>query len=349
MKYMIIFTTLLLLISCSMTKKIKTPDGISESHYLEINNTRQYVLMRGHDVNNPVLLFLHGGPGASETSMLLKYNSELEKNFTVIYWDQRNAGNSYDSEFPEEEIKVHKYNRDVDTLVSWLKNRFNVEKIFLVGHSWGTRLGMYAIQRHPENFLAYVGVSQEIASYEGELMSYQYALDKAKKLNNTKALKVLEEIGEPQTGNYTTMYKAGIKDFWKQKELLIKLGGDSYNKRIYLDWMLSVWFSREYSFFDMLRFMKTFKFSSENIVHDPDYNNIDFFKQIPKVEAPVFFISGNCDYNLPWPLVEKYCDSLKAPYKEFIKFEKSGHNPAFEEPEKFNKEIIRIYNSIKGK
>jgi pimeloyl-ACP methyl ester carboxylesterase len=346
-RYLLIFIIPLLMNSCTVTKKIKSPNGIAEIQYLDINNTRQYVLIRGWDVNNPVLLFLHGGPGASETSMLRKYNSELEKHFTIVYWDQRNAGKSFDKKFPVEEIKVHKYVQDIDTLVSYLKDRFQKEKIFLIAHSWGTRLGMYAIQQHPENFIAYVGVSQELSSYEGEVMSYQYALNKAKELNKTKAIKVLEEIGEPQSGDYTTMYKTGIEGFWKQKQLLIKLGGDSYNTRIYFDWISSIWFSREYSFSDVLRFMKTFKFSSENIIYDPDYNNINFFKQFPKVELPVFFISGNCDYNLPWPLVEKYCDSLIAPRKEFIKFEKSGHNPAFEEPEKFNNEINRIFNVVK--
>jgi pimeloyl-ACP methyl ester carboxylesterase len=327
---------------------MKSPNGISEIQYLEIINTRQFLLIRGMDVDNPVLLFLHGGPGATETSMLRKYNSDLEKHFTIVYWDQRNAGKSYDKKFPAEEIRVQKYNQDVDSLVSYLKKRFQKEKILLVGHSWGTRLGMYAIQRHPENFMAYVGVAQEISSYEGELISYQYALSRAKELNNTKALKKLDEIGEPRSGDYTKMYKTGIQGFWDQKRMLMNLGGDSYKKGIYLDWIFSVWFSREYTFFDVLKFMKTFKYSSDNIVHDPDYNNIDFFKQIPKVEIPVFFISGNYDYILPWTLVEKYCDSLEAPHKEFIKFEKSGHNPAFEEPDMFNDEIIRIYNLVKN-
>lgn len=177
-----IFTVLVILIfaSCSSTKKIKTENGISEIQYLTINNTKQYVLIRGKDKSKPVLLFLHGGPGASATALLRKFNSELEDHFTVVYWDQRNAGKSYEKKTPKEEIKVSKYIEDVDTLVSYLKNRFKVEKIFLVGHSWGTRLGLYAIQKHPENFMAYVGVGQELASYEGELISYQYTLKKAK-------------------------------------------------------------------------------------------------------------------------------------------------------------------------
>ncbi len=228
----------LLLMSCSSTKKIRTSNGISESQYLDINNTQQYVLIRGENSNNPVLLFLHGGPGATETSMLRKHNGELEKHFTVVYWDQRNAGNSYDKKFPKEEIKVKKYIQDVDVLVQYLKKRFQKEKILLVGHSWGSRLGMYAIQQHPENFIAYVGVAQSVSSYESELLSYQFAFDKAKEIKNRKAIKKLEEIGEPQNGEYANMYKTGIKGYWQQKRMLMGLGGDSYKKGIYLNWML---------------------------------------------------------------------------------------------------------------
>lgn len=329
------------------TNKTRNTNGISEIQYLKINNTRQYVLIRGENVKNPILLFLHGGPGASETAMLRKYNSDLEKYFTVVYWDQRNTGKSYDKKFPKEEIKVQNYIQDVDALVSYLKDRLHAKKIILVGHSWGSRLGMYAIQEHPENYIAYVGVAQEVSSYEGELISYQYTLNKAKELNNVRAITELEEMGEPQSGDYAKMYKNGISDFWKQKNWLIKLGTDSSSKSIYLKWMLSIWFSREYSFLDLIKFSKSTSFSANNIIHDLDYNNFDFFTQFPEVEIPVFFISGIYDYINPWTLVEKYCISLKAPYKEFIKFEKSGHNPQFEEPEKFNKEIIRMYNLVK--
>ena len=203
------------------TKKIRNINGISEIQYLTINNTQQYVLIRGENVKNPILLFLHGGPGASATTMLRKFNSDLEKHFTIVYWDQRNAGKSYDKKFPKEEIKVQKYIQDVDVLVAYLKDRLRAEKIFLVGHSWGSRLGMYAIQEYPENFIAYLGVAQELSSYEGELISYQYTLNKAKELNNVKAITELEEMGEPQSGDYSKMYKNGIRDFWKQKNWII--------------------------------------------------------------------------------------------------------------------------------
>ncbi len=292
---------------------------------------------------------MHGGPGASATALLRKFNSELEDHFTVVYWDQRNAGKSYSSKTPKEEIKVAKYIQDVDTLVDYLKKRFQADKIFLVGHSWGSRLGLYAIQRNPENFIAYVGIGQELASFEGELISYQYTLKRAREVNNLKAVKELEEIGAPQSGDYTKMYKNGFWGLVKQKEWLLKLGGERYGKTNYTDWILSIWFSREYSFLDLIKYGKSSGFSAGNIIYDPDFNNIDFFNQIPEVKVPVFFISGAYDYNTPWQLVERYYNMLQAPKKEFIKFEKSGHSPVFEEPERFNKEIVRIYETVKDK
>lgn len=349
MKNIIIVFVVLIFASCTSTKKIRSNNGISEIQYLDINNTKQYVLIRGKDKSNPLLLFLHGGPGASATALLRKFNSELEDHFTVVYWDQRNAGKSYSKKTSKEEIRVTKYVEDVDTLVSYLKNKFKVYKIFLVGHSWGSRLGLYAIQKNPENFIAYVGIGQELASYEGELISYQFTLKKAKEVNNLKAVKELEEIGEPQSGDYTKMYKNGFWGLVKQKDWLLKLGGERYGKTKYTDWIFSIWFSREYSFLDLIKYGKSSGFSAGNIIYDPNFNNIDLFKQIPEVKVPVFFISGAYDFNTPWELVQRYTNTLKAPHKEFIKFEKSGHSPVFEEPEIFNKEIIRIYNSVKDK
>lgn len=349
MRNTIMVFVVLIFASCTSTKKIKMPNGISEIQYLDINDSKQYVLIRGKDVKNPVLLFLHGGPGASATALLRKFNSELEEHFTVVYWDQRNAGKSYSKKTPKEEIRVAKYIQDVDTLTTYLKNRFNVDKIFLVGHSWGTRLGLYAVQKNPKNYIAYVGIGQELVSYEGELISYQYSLKRAKEANNLKAIKELEEMGEPQSGDYTKMYKNGFWGLVKQKKWLLKLGGERFARTNYTDWILSIWFSREYSFKDLIKYGKSSGFSAGNIIYDPDFNNIDFFKQIPEVKIPVFFISGAYDYNTPWELVQRYHNTLHAPYKEFIKFEKSGHSPVFEEPERFNKEIIRIYDAVKNK
>jgi proline iminopeptidase len=175
--------------ACTATKKIKTSSSISEVNYLEINDRKQFVLIRGKGINNPILLFLHGGPGASATALLRKFNHELEDDFTVVYWDQRGAGKSFSKHITKEEITVENYIQDVEWLIDYLKNRFEKEKIFLVGHSWGSRLGMYVIQRNPENFIAFVGIGQELHSYRGELLSFQYTLQKAEEREHKKALR----------------------------------------------------------------------------------------------------------------------------------------------------------------
>ena len=328
---------------CTSTKKINTPNGISEINYLEINESKQYVLIRGKDINNPILLFLHGGPGASATALLRKYNYELEDHFTVVYWDQRGAGKSFSKNINKEEITVENYISDVYWLVNYLKTRFNKEKILLVGHSWGARLGLYAIQRDPGNFIAYIGVGQELHSYRGELLSYRYTLKKAEEKGHKKALDELKEMGPPQSGHYKDMYATGFWGGVRQKHWLLKFGGERYQKTNYMDWILAIWLSREYSFADLIRYGRGSAFSAGNIIFDERFNDIDFFKEIPRVEVPVYFISGAYDYNTPWELVKEYADYLSAPHKEFILFEKSGHSPVFEEPKRFNEEVRRIY------
>lgn len=105
--------------------------------------------------------------------------------------------------------------QDVDTLVEYLKRRFEVDKIFLVGHSWGARLGLYSVQRHPENYIAYVGVGQELAAYEGELLSYQYTLDKGKEKNNVKALGDLKDL--PSLATLSRCIKMVFGDWLNRK------------------------------------------------------------------------------------------------------------------------------------
>ena len=174
--------------------------AINESKMLDINNTKQFVMIRGESANNPVLLHLHGGPGVSEIGGLRKYNRDLEKDFTVVYWDQRNAGKSYAANFPVSEIKVSKYVEDVNVLAKYLKKRLNVNKILLIGHSWGSRLGVLAVQKYPEHFSALVTTGQEVAAADGELQSYEYTLAKAKEFKVDSIVQQLQFIGPPKGG-----------------------------------------------------------------------------------------------------------------------------------------------------
>lgn len=334
MKKVIFAAIVLCFISCSGTKKIKSTDGqeaIASSEKIIIGGYPQYVLIRSHNIKNPVLLILHGGPGASETAMFRKFNGELEKHFTVVYWDQRGAGKSFGKKLDVTTLTLKQHVSDAIELVQYVKHRFHQEKIFLLGHSWGSRLGLYVINETPENFYAFVGVGQDLTSDEADLISYRYTLQRAKELRMKKAISQLEASGPPP---YALM------DGVRQKHWLLKVGGERYAKRNYIDWVFTIWLSREYSFLDLFKWAKGSATSAGKMLSDTTFTPFDVRLQIRSVKVPVLFISGSHDYNTPWVLVKQYAESLQAPYKEFISFEKSGHSPPFEEPEKFNSVLI---------
>jgi proline iminopeptidase len=329
-----LFIVTWLLISCASTPLIQTSNGsetIARMEKVLLGGYPQWVLMRSHDINNPVLLILHGGPGASETGMFRKFNHELEKHFTVAYWDQRGAGKSYSKNLDLNTLTLRQLISDTRELTGYLKKRFQKEKIFLLGHSWGSRLGLYAIHERPQDFYAFVGVGQDLASEAGDSISYAFTLKRARELGNKKAIKELEASGPPP---YEFMH--GVR----QKHWLLKVGGERYDRKNYLDWIFAIWFSREYTFGDLFRWSKGSATTAGRMLSDPSFTPFDVRKEIISVEVPVFFISGAWDYNTPWPLVKQYSDSLNAPYKEFILFEKSAHSPPFEQPLKFNSLII---------
>lgn len=313
-----------------------TRNSLYEDLYLPINGTRQFVSIKSRDTRNPVLLFLHGGPGASATVLFQKKNRTLENDFTVVCWDQRGAGRSYSRNLSKNSITVPQIIYDAESVIKYLSTRFNQQKIFLVGHSWGARLGMYLALLYPEYIAGYIAVGQEVSAFEGELGSWKYTYEQAKKFNNAKALKDLEEMGQPGSGNYMTMYKTGFWGIVKQKEWLLKLGGERYARTNYKDWMGQMLNGYHYNIFQLIRWSKASASTASAMFADSAFNNFDLRKDIPAVQVPVHFLSGLVDFNTPWPLVKEYAELLSAPEKSFTIFDKSGHSPLFEEPDRFN-------------
>jgi proline iminopeptidase len=344
MRLLFFIVATLFLVACEKDN-IKDGKPINESKYLELNGSKQFVMIRGANDKNPVLLHLHGGPGVSEIGGMSKYNRELEKNFTLVYWDQRNAGKSYDATFPAAEIKVSKYIEDVNALAKYLITRLKVSKILLTGHSWGSRLGMLSIQKYPEHFSAFVGTGQEVAAADGELQSYQYTLAKAKELKRDSFVQILQYIGEPKGGDFRTMYSSP-EGFSTPKYVLLELNESIYKGITIEDLYANFQESPEYTPQEKENYLKAAEFSNAHIVNDPDYNNFDFRKQIPEVKIPVFFIAGKYDYINPTPLAKAYFDILKAPKKEYIQFEQSGHDPAWEEPQRYLATLVSIAKKL---
>lgn len=318
----------------SKTQKIKEssgkikPNSIASLEEITIGGIKQVILIRGHDINNPILLFLHGGPGSTEMQFGHKFERELEKHYIFVHWDQRGAGKSFSKNIPEESMNIEQFISDAHELINYLRERFNNKKILIVGHSWGSILGLKLAHRFPELFYAYVGMGQVVQLVENEKISYQFVVNKATENRDEKSLRKLAKID-----GYCQTYK----DLSIQRRILAKYGG-VFHKMSYFKMAKIGMASPEYTFGDFIRFLRGLLRSSKLMWSE--MLDVNFFEEVPEVKIPVYFFTGRYDYNVPFELVEKYCKLLIAPKKEIIWFEESAHSPNFEEPKKFTEVLI---------
>ena len=174
------------------------PGSIATLEKVKLGGVDQWIILRGQDVNKPVLLFLSGGPGASEAARVTRFNGELEKHFVVVIWEQRGCGKSYPSLNPKSDLTVEQYVSDVIELTDMLRNRFDEQKIYLVGHSWGSIIGVHAAQARPDLFHAYIGTAQMVDVRETDQMIYDMVLEHSRQTGDDKiSQQTLQAQGEP--------------------------------------------------------------------------------------------------------------------------------------------------------
>lgn len=320
------------------------PSGISSLEKVRLGGTDQWILVRGHNVTNPVILFLHGGPGTSDMCMLRRHLSGLEKHFIVISWDQRGAGKSFSAIHPESSMKIEQFLSDVYELTGMLCKRFNQEKIFLAGHSWGTVLGVLSVRDHPDLYHAYIGIGQIASMQENELLSYDWTLEQAKKADDTQIVNKLIEIGKPPySGDWQ-------KKFITERRYLGKYGGEFHgsSKGAFPAVIGSLIRGSEYTLRDKVNFFRGI-FSTVRLVW-PELMTVDLRKIAPVLQIPIYFILGKHDHEAPAVLAEEYFNMLDAPLKELIWFENSAHLPNIEESEKFTTLLTgHILSSVQGR
>jgi pimeloyl-ACP methyl ester carboxylesterase len=312
--------------------------SIAEIQKMEIGGIKQFVVIRGKSIKNPVLLMLHGGPGSPQAHMNLKYNKELEDYFIVVNWDQRGAGASYSKDIPKESINIDQMVEDTRELSQYLINRFQKDKIFILGHSWGSYLGMRTIYKYPELFKAYIGIGQVSNQRKSEELSYQFVLNKAKETHNEKAIKELGKIGYPENG----LYKDLQKGMMVERNWVMYYGGAAWmksKKDFFPMFIKPLILFKEYTVSEKINYLKGLNFSQE-LLWDPLMNQqlVDLVK---KVEVPVYILQGRHDYQTCFDLAKIYFDSLDAPRKEFIEFSNSAHMLPYNlEIEKFHDTMI---------
>jgi len=311
------------------------PGSIACLERVMLGGVEQGLLIRGLSVANPVLLYLHGGPGTSELGMVRVHNIPvLEKHFTVAIWDQRGAGISYAAREPESGMTVEQFIADAHELTLLLCRRFQQPKIYLVGHSWGSVLGALTVHRHPDLYHAYVGVGQAVDMREGERISYAWTLAQAEKAGDARSVAQLKAIGPPP-------YPGELRPkLMTQRRILGKYGGEVHgNPRGGMSTLLRglIW-SSEYSWPDRINVFRGI-FANMRLMW-PKILTINLMVQAPEIKVPVYFLEGRYDYEAPAVLAERYFQVLKAPRKELIWFERSAHFVNTEEAESFNRFFV---------
>jgi pimeloyl-ACP methyl ester carboxylesterase len=303
----------------------------------EINGWPQYLLMRGKDASLPVLLFLHGGPGISETSLLRSYNSELENHFIMVYWDQRGTGRSYSPFIDKKTLTIDQFVSDTHELIIYLKKKFNKNKIFLAGHSWGSFLGVLVANKYPEDLYCYIGIGQIVNLHDSEKISYDFIYKKAKAANDQESIYELDKIkGYPDVKDVVSATIA-------QRLILVKYGGVIYNETSYQNFFKKVNNPESSIFAIPILILGTWQSLESLWIDVIKYG--DFRKINASFKIPVYLLIGKHDYNVPFILSESYFNKISAPYKKLVWFE-TAHFIPFEDPKTFNTTLIAIKNKI---
>ena len=310
---------------------------IDEKATVRRDGAEMSVRIRGTDPENPVLLFIHGGPGVCDRHWVLKYQSELAKVCTMVCWDQRGAGKSYNAKRAKtEKLTLDMMIEDAHAVVLYLKQRFNKPQIYILGHSWGTVLGVLLAQRYGGDIAMYAGMGQFANGADNEEQSYEFTVRRAVETGDKKAAAQLKQIGAPVGGHYKT-----FDDFMLQRNLMTKFGGGTYNKKedMITSLVLPLLASPEYSLFDLPKYSNGAFYCLKQLWDE--VVSLDFITSVKKLDMPVVILQGRHDYNTPTEISLRWYNALEAPQKTWVWFENSAHSPIKEEPELFGKAVAK--------
>jgi pimeloyl-ACP methyl ester carboxylesterase len=320
--------------------------SISEKIYININGVQQGMFIKSKDVAHPVLLYLHGG--MPDYFLTPRYPTGLEDYFTVVWWEQRGSGISYSANIPPETMTLEQMISDTLEITNYLRNRFDKEKIYLMGHSGGTFIGIHAAQQSPELYFAYIGVAQMSNQLKSEKLAYEYMLKRFKESGDTTMVRKLEAAPVTLTDGTPDAYRA-IRDTAMHS---LGIGTTRDMNSVVTGIFLPSLVSREYTFMEKVNMWRGKSRSGISILWN-EMISTNLTSKVPELEIPVYFFEGIYDYTVSYTEAKSYFENLKAPVKGFYTFDQSAHSPIFEEPEKvqqiLQKDVLTGMNTLADK
>jgi len=333
---MLVLASVLVFFSPGKPEPFKDENGkplagsISEKTYISIGGIRQGMFIKSKNRKNPVLLYLHGG--LPDYFLTKKYPAGLENYFTVVWWEQRGSGLSYNSGIPAESMNLDQMISDTKEVTNYLRTRFGQEKIYLMGRSGGSFIGIQAAARAPELYHAYIGVGQMSVHLKSERLAYEYILKKYREAENWKMVRKLE------ASPVTDVIPYGYLKLRDKAMHSLGIGTTREMNSIITGVFLPSLTFREYTVKEKFNLWRG---KAQAGVH-PLWDTIiatDLIKLVTEVNIPVYLFHGIHDYTVSYTLAKEYFEALHAPVKGFYTFENSAHSPIFEEPERVRQVI----------
>lgn len=303
-------------------------NAIASLETIELGGVGQSVLIRGHDTDKPIILFLHGGPGMPVMFFSHAVQSELEQDFIVVHWDRRGAGKSFAAAPEGQGLTVSQTIEDTLELTQKLLQRFGQQRLYLAGHSWGTYLGLLAVREKPEYYQAFIGMGQMAGTQDEINAARRTFLTGLAQSSRDSAL-----MAKLENGNYRIT-----------EDDLFLYGGELYGADSFLPILKTGLAAPEYTLFDVLNVKQGAHLVGKHMVYDVSPK--PHMGEIQQFSVPIVFFLGRHDYNTPSALAAEYLNRLTAPMKQLVWFEQSAHFPFYEQPQLFHQEMRKLHQNL---
>ena len=306
--------------------------------FVKINGILQFLYHSGTNNDNPVMLFIHGGPGVSESSYAYLMQEEWEKDYTVVHFDQRGTGKTL-VENPNKYPSMDDILDDTKEIVEYIKRKYKKEKVVIVGYSWGSVVGTLFTQKYPDDILAYIGIGQVIDMMENERLLYKKLKYDFEKLGKKRYLRALKKIGEyPEK-----LYSKTMRSKYDKVERLQRKSAIADGKSLFM--IISFFRSPLFRLKDLKSFILSRKSNEKLIEFLMKFNLYDYSFEY---KVPIFYILGEKDWQVPSMIAKKYFKEIKAPQKGIYIIENAKHRPMFENKAAFDNALKDISSEIKG-
>ena len=328
---------------------IVSEHGIEECRYVTLGGIKQYIQIRGQDVRNPIILFLHGGPGNPTSCLSYHYQKQLEQDYTFVNWDQRGCGRTYyASHGKDTPVSCEQILRDLDELIGYLCARFGKRKIILLGYSWGTVPGVLYAKLHPERLHCYLSVCQCVHILSGSVYAAAQTAAKARLAGDVARAEQLEKQ---------------IKDFSAREEQFSKSGFLAYAKlrdatcayrrntacRPMAAYIRTGLLSPDSHLLDLRWKMRQMLLPHAYFAHESpliSYLSMEFdLRRLPPdFRTPVYFLTADDDRICPADMIEEYYRKICAPDKRLLRIPEQAHTVFFDQPEVFCNSVRKLLN-----